>query len=96
MNRGSKKHRPSKRGANLYKAQNAKAQSKALALAAVATGAKAAVTDTMKTRWAKVANWYRKTRFLKGNYTPHQGKQEKARRVRQMAEHKCINPEAWT
>lgn len=31
-----------------------------------------------------------------GNHTPHQGNQEKARRVRQMTEHKCINPECWT
>lgn len=31
-----------------------------------------------------------------GHHTPHQGAQEKARRVRQMREHKCINPEVWT
>lgn len=33
---------------------------------------------------------------LAGNFKPHQGHQEKARRVRQMREHKCINPEVWT
>ena len=32
---------------------------------------------------------------LAGSHKPHQGHQEKARRVRQMAEHKCINPEVW-
>ena len=30
-----------------------------------------------------------------GGHTVHQGGQEKARRVRQMKEHKCINPEVW-
>jgi hypothetical protein len=34
--------------------------------------------------------------FHTTNHRPHQGGQEKARRVRQMAAHKCINPECWT
>lgn len=95
INRGGKNHKPN-RGQKQYLAQNAKAQTKAIALAAVATGVKKGVTDAMKKKWAEVANWYWKTRFLRGTYTPHQGNQEKARRIRQMAEHKCINPEAWT
>jgi hypothetical protein len=31
-----------------------------------------------------------------GNHDAHQGGKEMARRVRQMQEHKCINPECWT
>lgn len=96
INRGTKKHRPSKRGTNLYKAQNAKAERKALSLAAAVTGVKKGVTDAIREKWAKLANWYYKHKFLEGKYTPHQGNQEKARRVRQMKEHKCINPEAWS
>jgi hypothetical protein len=30
-----------------------------------------------------------------GSHTAHQGPKECARRVRQMQEHKCINPETW-
>ena len=33
---------------------------------------------------------------LRGNNTPHQGGQEKTRRVRQMRQHKCIDPSSWT
>jgi hypothetical protein len=33
---------------------------------------------------------------LRGTFVRHQNNKEKARRVRQMAEHKCINPECWT
>ena len=33
---------------------------------------------------------------LRGSHMPHQGGQEKARRVRQAAAHKCIHPGAWT
>jgi hypothetical protein len=51
----------------------------------------------------KATNWNRpaevRARWLSGfmgGISAHQGGQECARRVRQMAEHKCINPEVWT
>ena len=50
----------------------------------------------------KKQNWYTPKQVrsmwlysLRGSHMPHQGGQEKARRVRQMEEHKCINPEVW-
>jgi hypothetical protein len=93
INRGSKTHKPSK-GQKKFLAQNAKALKKSVALASV-TSAKNSIPEAMKAQWRKLANWYWKSRFLKGKYTPHQGNQEKARRVRQMTERKCINSEAW-
>ena len=39
------------------------------------------------------ANWLL---YLTRGHMPHQGHQEKARRVRQMAAHKCIDPGSWT
>lgn len=93
INRGTKSHKPSK-GHKRYLAQNAKALKKAEAMAKV-TSAKRGIPEAMKAQWRKLANWYWKTRFLRGKFTPHQGNQEKARRVRQMTERKCINPEAW-
>ena len=93
INRGNKHHKPTK-GQKMHMQQKYKAQNRRKALKEARTGMEQ-ITDAMKARWRKLSNWYWKTRFLTGKYTPHQGNKEKARRVRQMAEHKCINPEAW-
>jgi len=86
------KRKPTK-GQRQFLAQNAKAQRKLLAMQ---VSPRKQITDAVKEKFAKLQNWYHKMKFLRGKHTPHQGKQEKARRVRQMAERKCINPEAWT
>ena len=89
------KHKLAK-GHKQYMAQNRKAEAKRKALKAVKKeSAREKVPAYLRKKWAQLQNWYYKTRYLRGKYTPHQGEQEKARRVQQMTEHKCINPEAW-
>lgn len=87
--RRPKMHKPSK-GQKTYLKQGLKAFKKAIV---------SAMGPANPNQWFRSAADER-TRWLGGyrftNHNPHQGGQEKARRVRQMAEHKCINPECWT
>jgi len=97
VNRGTK-HKPSK-GHNMFRAQNRKAQAKRDNLKRAKLAGKPekkTFTEQMKQQWLRLQRWYRMSRYLRGRHTPHQGPQEKVRRIRQMAEHKCINPECWT
>ena len=86
--RRPKLHKPTK-GQKNYLKQGLKSLKRALTMGAKPT--------------APGQNWYTpkavRAQYLmgfRGGHNAHQGGLEKARRVRQMATHKCINPEAWT
>ena len=85
-NRRPRLHKPTK-GMKKQLKQSLKAFKKAIAMATGPTN--------------KSQNWLTpkavRTSYLLGfmGHKPHQGGGEKARRVRQMNEHKCINPEVW-
>jgi len=80
-------HKPSK-GQKNYLKQGLKAIKKAIAMASGPTNRKGQYWMTPKAVRAAYLLGF-------GNHTPHHGNQERARRVRQMQEHKCINPECW-
>ena len=78
------------RGMKTQLKQGLKALKKMMARAAGPTNREGQHWMTPK---AVRANWLLS---LRGSFDHHQGPQEKARRVRQMAEHKCIDPGSWT
>ena len=88
-NRRPKLHKPTK-GQKSYLKQGLKALKKLMAGTAGPTKREGQTWYTPK---AVRASWLLS---LSGSHTPHQSGKEKARRVRQMKEHKCINPECWT
>ena len=88
-NRRPRLNQKPSRGMKQRMHQAYKAMKKAVALAAGPTNREGQYWMTPR---AVRANWLYS---FTGNHTPHQGAQAKARRVRQMAEHKCINPCAW-
>ena len=77
------------KGAKNYLKQGLKAIKKAVSLASGPTNRKVNWNNPVAARHRWLAGFT-------GGTNAHQGGQEKARRVRQMAEHKCINPECWT
>ena len=81
--------KPTKGMKNFFK-QGAKALKSVMAKA---SGPTQRADQWWKTHKAVRSEWLLS---LRGSHMPHQGGQEKARRVRQMAEHKCINPECWS
>ena len=87
LSRAPKIHKPSKGMKNFLK-QGVRGLKNAMR--------KATADPSLKVNWNRPkearARWL--SGFRGGNQ-PHQGGQEKARRVRQMREHKCINPEVW-
>ena len=89
-NRRPRLNKKPSRGLKKRLHQAYKGMKKAMALAA---GPTKSTGQKWYTHKAVRASWLLS---LRGSHMPHQGGQEKARRVRQMAEHKCINPECWT
>jgi hypothetical protein len=86
LTRAPKIHKPSKGVKNFLK-QGVRGMKNAL---------RKAVDPKNKVNWnnpkAARAHWLRG--FL-SDVKPHQSGKEKARRVRQMTEHKCIDPGSW-
>ena len=89
-NRRPKLHKPTK-GRKNYLKQGLRAIKKAIRLAAGPTNREGQHWMTPKAVRASYL-----LGFTGNRHTPHQGSKECARRVRQMKEHKCINPEVWT
>ena len=84
-----RKSRKPNKGMKQFLAQGMKSLRKALA--------KAAGPTKRPDQWWHTPEAMRSMWLLRihGKWKHHQGAQEKARRVRQMLMHKCINPETW-